>query len=664
MDAIKLHIIPPLCSMFCRSHDWLEEAESLLRDADTTETAVALACHGVARELFKTPVQKACAASAQSCDCSLPCAADVLCPRAGQKGPSPTMQTGWLEKAETVLQEHALMHSNATFSSVRIKPSQLVQTDKDEMSRRCLIKLLQGRDVPKAPHQVAGAKDEIYRSLQHTLEDYCNISLAARHEEKHLGRCTTFSVVPDLEMDEAWGRELRWNRRGDKEFAASRGLQQKVKGQLLAKILRTWSELARESTAAQLQERVLEEAEQIIAAAQERERERREERAAMEVEMDVASDAAACAFRWHSLAKCGMVLFLHQVRHARDIDERVAQLGVKWKRRYAWRWWVRALAAFRLDSEAKARAAQRKDKLEALVRGLATQGHRPLAAAKAAAAGKHGTKTRKDDGDAGKQGLLQHSAWNKKRDAGAQACRESLGVRGQAFGCNYAGAGTHETSGKDDGEELFSCNASPQDSMQHAVQAQDSFTPNPLAARGHQEGNARAPGQGEHERAVSCAEQGTKSKEAVSRSVDQPEPVPVESTDHQTDAQSLAISRQTPGHQPNQVQHHMVAPACTVLLSRRVGPATARRPQRKEVRSHVQAKASASRYEQNRFLTGMQEREALRKQRRLALQVCTCNLIVLTCNLIQVCTCNLIVLTCNLIQVCTCNLIVLTCTLM
>ena len=105
---------------------------------------------------------------------------------------------------------------------------------------------------------------------------------------------------------------------------------------------------------------------------------------------------------------------------------------------------MRALATFRLDWETKVRAMQRQAKLL-----------RPVAAATAASASKHGTRTRKDSV------VLQQDI--QKMEQGVQmpstASQEEARTRGQ----RKFGAGEEAEVGEDDPDKAAACGAKPKE---------------------------------------------------------------------------------------------------------------------------------------------------------------------------------------------------------
>ena len=238
---------------------------------------------------------------------------------------------------------------------------------------------------------------------------------------------------------------------------------------LLCRMLCSWGWHVRaKSRAARHEERVLEKACGVLDAVAENKRMRLAEELEKIAQQDAEDWQAAAAFRCRCLAKVILTALLTSALLAREVDKRAAEFRAQQARRCAWRWWIKALAEFRAASEAQARVAERKAKLEALVKGFSSTSARHDAPAQPAtakvaarsncsmqagsAAGRKGLPranvlqfscpaTTKSSGEALRAGVCSGS---KSDQRGALWCKEEAEVAAQENTNTYVGGlGTH-----------------------------------------------------------------------------------------------------------------------------------------------------------------------------------------------------------------------------
>ena len=155
-------------------------------------------------------------------------------------------------------------------------------------------------------------------------------------------------------------------------------LRKAVEKRLPSQILRAWKECVTTKPPACSADLLLDEAMQVIAAAREREAARAEEQALRDSDREAADELAAGAFRRHSLLKFAVSALSAEVLHSKSLEAVVEELRTQRAHRRVWRWWVRAIKTFAAALQAETRAAERKLKLDALVKGFSTA-RRPLA---------------------------------------------------------------------------------------------------------------------------------------------------------------------------------------------------------------------------------------------------------------------------------------------
>ena len=330
---------------------WLEEAEELVqghvRGAGEAASPGVLSAR---RALFGTPKRATSPAHA-----ALASAEELLSmharayaqPRGGGSPSRPVEREAAagdvIDRAEALLKEaREVERSNSAApraATVRVKRSLLVRADEAELSRRHLARLcrvVQHADGhPRTDSLEAGC-----------APDHSSVGLSADGS-----RQSGDSLVHGAAEHEQLWRSRRQQR--------ARALM--LRTQLL-RALQGWRQQAGGAKqAVHMEEHVLQEATVILAAAAERDAER-----------DAANCEAADGLRHASLARFALALFSTVIAAARELDGLTARFRVARERKAAWRWWLRAFAAFRVDCESQARAAQRKKKLDALVKGLST----------------------------------------------------------------------------------------------------------------------------------------------------------------------------------------------------------------------------------------------------------------------------------------------------
>ena len=198
---------------------------------------------------------------------------------------------------------------------------------------------------------------------------------------------------------------------------------------------------------------LLDEAENFLLAKEAEEQTRRDE----------AGGQKARALRQRHLAKAMFSVFLKAVLSSRDLEQRVLELSARRGSAWAWQWWVKALAAFRDACLAQARAAERRVKLEALVRGFSTSGRRDACAlkskaqtgtrvegsAEARAGGRQGA--RGDDWSAGR-GMSSRASACK-----GQSTRASSATRKAAVVCEQETCGGCRHDDDDNAKDWCAC---------------------------------------------------------------------------------------------------------------------------------------------------------------------------------------------------------------
>ncbi|MGB1595962.1 MAG: hypothetical protein ACPIOQ_24590, partial [Promethearchaeia archaeon] len=149
-------------------------------------------------------------------------------------------------------------------------------------------------------------------------------------------------------------------------------LRKAVEKRLPSQILRAWKEYVTTKPPACSADLLLDEAMQVIAAAREREAARAAEQALRDSDREAADELAAGAFRRHSLLKFAVSALSAEVLRSKSLEAVVEELRTQRAHRRVWRWWVRAIKTFAAALQAEARAAERKLKLDALVKGFST----------------------------------------------------------------------------------------------------------------------------------------------------------------------------------------------------------------------------------------------------------------------------------------------------
>jgi hypothetical protein len=325
---------------------WLEEAEELVQG---TGSEASEGVRSARRALFCTP--KRATGSAQTV---LDSAEELLrlhtgaCTPRGGASPSRLAKLAAgdvLDRAEVWLQEVQQQgprspSAGARAGTVRLKRSLLVRADEAELSRRNLARI--GRILLADGHLFAQCQEAV---SAHDPGSSDSLS----------GSCRPDNAPGHRAEDE---QRARWRRQRRAQLLLRENL---------TRALQSWQRQAvGAKQAAHLEAHVLREAAAVQAAVVQRDSEREAQRS-----------EAADAFSRASLARFAFAFFSKLMITARDIDGLAVQFRVARECKGAWQWWLRALAAFRVECESQARAAQRKKKLDALVKGLSTR-PRPL----------------------------------------------------------------------------------------------------------------------------------------------------------------------------------------------------------------------------------------------------------------------------------------------
>ena len=328
---------------------WLEEAEELVHG---TGSEASQGVQSARRALFCTPKRATGSARTvlDSAEELIRMHARACTPRGGASPSRPAELAAGdvLDRAEVWLQEVQQQGprspgAGVRAGTVRLKRSLLVRADEAELSRRNLARI--GRILRADGHLFAQCQEAVCAPDPGSSD-----SLSAD------GSCRP-DYVPGYGAEEE--QRARWRRQ--------RRAQVLLLRENLTRALQSWQRQAvGAKQAAHWEAHVLREAAAVQAAAVQ-----------LDCEREAQRSEKADVFRQAAQARFAFALFSKLMITARNIDGLAVQFRGAQERKDVWKWWLRALAAFRVECESQARAAQRKTKLDALVKGLSTR-PRPL----------------------------------------------------------------------------------------------------------------------------------------------------------------------------------------------------------------------------------------------------------------------------------------------